>query len=58
MTERTYNAISQITARKFAATLRRRGYQVRSSKQWVYVMAQSLDMQVGRLAKIYGMIAY
>jgi len=58
MSERTYNAITKTTAKKMAQTLRRAGYQVRRKQQWIYVEAKSLDMEVGRIARRYGAIAY
>lgn len=57
-TERTYNAICPTTARRLATDLRERGYEVKRDEQWVYVMAESLDMQVQRIASLFQAIAY
>ncbi len=55
---RLYNAVSPTTARKLARALRRRGYQVKRRQQWVNVLAGSLDMLPGQIARHYAAIAY
>ena len=58
MIERVYNLVTVTEAKRFVATLRRRGYKARRNKQWIYVYANSFDMELTRLAQLYRAIAY